>query len=179
VTNEVYFMVPSGTGPEPKYEPYLMVPSTGVEPEVYLMNPIEKPEPPRVWHLITLITFNILQATSTYDYTNPANYIGGALIGTFPGYKFFKIVYSSGYYYRGAILNDYRTGVGFKTRIEIGGSDPGSYATPAEAIAGGNGSTVELAAGSDCSLYCGSYMSAPLPADRLGSVSFNIYGAHE
>jgi hypothetical protein len=181
MTNEVYFMVPSGTGPEPKYEPYLMVPSTGVEPEVYYMNPTGQPEPPEVpnpWEYIGVFNCPMSSGTATFTF-EPGDYTNGYKLYSLPSYTRLRIKYKSGAIYYGAVSGIYRAGCGWKTQIDFGSCSnapgPDGAANAAQAAIEAQGMTIEIEMGGDGYLYNGILLTPPR-ADRSGEVFFDIWG---
>jgi hypothetical protein len=181
LTNEVYFMVPSGTGPLPKYEPYLMVPSTGVEPEVYLMNPTGQPLPPggpeggggpTVWTLwAPLEYFYSNQASGSFT-TTPGDYEGGGYVMTTPGgYTQAKLVAVDGAWAFG--VGDYCGSLWVKTLTEakLGGTGKRGMLIP-EATAEWATVSVEIALGTDKKINVGYHNDTPY---GTGYVRFRIY----
>jgi hypothetical protein len=174
MTNEVYFMVPSGTGPEPKYEPYLMVPSTGVEPEVYLMNPTGQPLPPggpegggeTVWTVWgAALDFQSAWTNGSFT-TTPGDYTGGGYIMTVPGgYTKAKLVGIDGYWtYTAGTL--FCGSLWVKTLVEakLGGTGtlygaPGGYP---DAVAEWKTVSVEIALGTDRKIHVGYHNDTPV-----------------
>lgn len=147
-----------------------MEPVTGGTGIIYM----DREEPVEQWYLWGSVTFPASAITETY-HTTPGDYYGGHQRITFGNATKAKIEWTNGAYYRGAVLNDYRTAVHFKSQIAVGSAgDSGSYASLALAETAAQGSSVTVDIGDDGVLYNGAYM-IPNPADRSGSVTFNIY----
>jgi hypothetical protein len=139
----------------------------------YYMEKEAAPDP--TWKGLGTLTFSVANATTTLT-MSPGDYNGGMLMGVFKGYLEFKIKYKSGSYYRGAVLNNYRTAVQFKTQCDFNsGPCPGYFDTGSDAVAGSQGAEMTLTVGADGVLYAG-ILSNPIPADQAGSVTFYLYG---